>query len=350
MLPSALLFLLPVVVVDVTGDRLDPAHTRELVEHELSVTAVAPDDPRASEATGRIEITGDGAAKKLTVTYRKLDEPIERTIELADERSRAESDAALLAGNLARDEASELAPSPVKTPPVTGRPVQKGGTSDADDQRRLSELRGVLGRLSAEERSNAVRGGVVSMTGGALMVGGGVYVFATGDMGDPRALGFATAMTGLGAALAVVGAVVLVAKPDAYAPLAKTLREEEAKGSLPGLIVERVDKEWRREVEEEKTMRDGTSIFNFVIGGLSLAAAGAVIATDSDRSVPVLLLISGGLNIAAGIAVRAIEGKLERSYRLWRTVGTSTPEPGPRVSFGAAPTTGGGAASFALAF
>ena len=84
------LLMLPIVVVDVSGDRLDPAHTRKLVEHELAVTAVASDDPRAAEATGRIEVTGDAKDKKLTVKYRKLDEPVERTIDLADDGARGE--------------------------------------------------------------------------------------------------------------------------------------------------------------------------------------------------------------------------------------------------------------------
>lgn len=347
MLP-ALLLMLPVVVVDVAGDRLDPAHTRELVAKELSVDAVAPDDPRAAEATGRIEVSGNGAAKKLTVKYRKLDEPVERTIDFSDDRARAETDAALLAGNLARDEGSELSPPPAARKPA---PKFEAETSEADDARRLSELRAILGHLAVEERSAATRGGIVMLGVGAALAGTGGYMFATRE-DDPKTDGYVWAMTSTGVALAIVGGVVLLVRPDSYAPLTKKLKQEEAKAGSAGEVVEAVDKEWAKEVEEEKSGRNGMSILNFVIGGLSLGTAAVLYATEStDVSTPLTLIAGGALNIAAGIAVRVTEGKLEESYRLWRTVKTTTtPERAPMVSVGIAPIAGGAAASFALTF
>src|SRR5689334_12143383 len=138
MLPS-LLFMLPVVVVDVGGERLDPAHTRSLVAKELDVEAVSADDPRATEATGRVDITSkDG---KLTVRYRKVDGPIERSIPVASDPGRAEIDAAYLAGNLARDEASEL------TPAADAKPIESNAPWSEDDHR-YAQLRAYVADLS----------------------------------------------------------------------------------------------------------------------------------------------------------------------------------------------------------
>jgi hypothetical protein len=352
MLPGALLFLLPVVVVDVSGDRLDPDHTRQLVGTELAMDAVAPDDPRAAQATGRIEVRGNAKDGKLIVRYRKVDEPIERSVPLAGDSPRAESDAALLAGNLARDEASELAPvkpampSPLPPPPPIG---------DPRDATRLEVMRGVLTQLHGEEQSARVRGGVVALVTGAAVLGTGVWALARGGADDPEPFGYALATTSTGAALVIVGTIILLTKASIYQPFLDKLREEEKNGTAAGDVVEEVDKAWAKAASEEKGMRTASAVVGFIAGGL-LTGSAIYFATsnDDDKTTPIALGMVGTANIGLGIATLLTEGPVESSYRLWKTVRTApTADRSPlsNISVGATVLPGGGgAASFALTF
>ena len=97
-----------VVVVEVTPGPLDPGRVRAAVGRELGMTAVAPEDPRATVASGRLAIAARGSDKTLTVTFRTAEGVTTRTVGLPDAQQAAESSAVLLAGNVARDEASDL--------------------------------------------------------------------------------------------------------------------------------------------------------------------------------------------------------------------------------------------------
>jgi hypothetical protein len=313
------------------------------MEHELGVTAVAPDDPRAAEATGHIDIAADGRNKKLTVKYRKLDEPIERTIDLADDDARVETDAAFLAGNLARDEASELAPPAKKV----REPLY------SEDDRQLGQLRAFLEQTSADEDSARTRNAVVELTAGAALVGTAAAIAFT----DPKSTEVRAGAHGAALAggwLLGYGLAGLFIRPRPLEPLEKRLKELERSGASSAEILATMDEEW------EKTaagMKRGRVVVGSIFMGLGAIAAGtgtALTIANADRETPpstgLTLLGAGLFAIVTGIASVVGESPVERSYRMWKTVQTK-PDPLSNISVGVTVLPGGGgAASFALTF
>lgn len=344
-----LLFLLPIVVVDVSGDRLDPAHTRELVEHELTVTAVAPDDPRAANADGRIDVTTDAATKKMTVRYRKLDEPVERTIDLPADRARAETHAALLAGNLARDEAGELTPAK-RRPPVPSI----ADTLSNDDDRRVRQLHAFLAQATSGEKESTRRVAVLSLGIAGAMIAPAVYIAAEGNASAP-AEAFAGGAAVTGGALATIGVLALLLNVDPYEPLQRSLRENEARGISSTAVLENVEKEWANRAESAKRAR-------VAVGWVTLGSAAAFLTLGGLNEVSrgregdfpgsgITSVAAGGMGVVTGIASLAIESPMERSYKTWRALNPAAEDRAPTIAFGAAPLPGGGgAASLALTF
>jgi hypothetical protein len=98
-----------VAAQDPSQSPLDVAKLRTDIGADLGVEAVAPDDPRATQATGTLRISVDRATHSLTVAYESEPRRVERRVELPSDARVAERAAALLAGNLARDEAGDLA-------------------------------------------------------------------------------------------------------------------------------------------------------------------------------------------------------------------------------------------------
>ncbi len=146
----------PIVIVDVTGGDLDASRVREAVGRELGAQAIGADDPRAASASGRIAIDTRGAT--LTVTYRRMGAPegetIARSIELPSSTERAESSAVILAGNVARDEASDLLAAmrrraSKERAPRIGAVVLRPLSPPAPEQEKLATLEG---QVSAYEK------------------------------------------------------------------------------------------------------------------------------------------------------------------------------------------------------
>lgn len=309
MVTSALLFLLPVVVVDVTGDRLDPAHTRKLVE------------------------------------------PIERTIELPDDRARAETDAAFLAGNLARDEASELAPEAPAKAEKPASSVAASLVTDAD--RELAQLHAFVKQTSADEKSSQMRSAVVQVTASAALLGGAAVVIAT----EPESTEVRAAAHGAvfaGSWLLGHGFASLVFHRTPLESVERRIKEHESRRTDPREALADIEREWAKEVDDA---RRGRRIAGGVSIGLGAVLAGIgsalVLATDVDGEPPsagFALIGGGGFGIVSGIGALVGESALERSHRMWRTVRTS-PEPASNISLGVTVLRGGGgAASFALTF
>jgi hypothetical protein len=89
-------------VISLGSSGFDPASVRGAVEHELGVPLRL--DANAEE---RLEIVVTG--RRANVTYYARDrEPVTRSVDLPNDSERALATLAFLAGNLARDEASEL--------------------------------------------------------------------------------------------------------------------------------------------------------------------------------------------------------------------------------------------------
>lgn len=336
--------MLPIVVVDVGGDRLDPAHTRALVGKELEVEAIAADDPRAAEATGRVDVVSkDG---KLTVRYRKVDGPIERSIPVATDPGRAEIDAAFLAGNLARDEASELIP---EKPENENAAKEEKPSPWGEDDRRYAQMRAYVNGLSDDARSTSFRSGALLASAGVLLTAPGIYVTAKGDLDEPSDGGLALASFVTGGVFITVGLVAMAVKADPYEPLAKAVREQDAKKASSEDALASVETEWKKQVAAEQSSRNTSAVISFIIAGLSIGAGSVLLATGETSSPAWMtyIMATGGVNIITGVASLLIEGPMERAHRQWQNV--SNPSL-PAVGFGIAPTSGGGSAALSIRF
>jgi hypothetical protein len=107
-------------VVSVSGSDLEPAEIQTAIERELGVHLVLD-----AEARERLEVVVTG--RRANVTYYATErEPVTRSVDLPADHGRSLETIAFLAGNLARDEASELlaqlAPPPGTEPDTVPRP------------------------------------------------------------------------------------------------------------------------------------------------------------------------------------------------------------------------------------
>jgi hypothetical protein len=100
----------PVIVELEPGDGgPDEAAVRGAIGEELGAPAVAPDDPAARGARGELRLRVDVARRELVMRYRpRGGVEFRRKVTLPEERSAQLTTIALLAGNMARDEAAEL--------------------------------------------------------------------------------------------------------------------------------------------------------------------------------------------------------------------------------------------------
>jgi hypothetical protein len=96
-----------VVAVEARARSLDEARLRHAIGVELGEEAVAPGDPRADKARGTLTI--DAFEGKLVVTYAEHDALLARRVDMPASKDAAVRTVVLLAGNLARDEARDLA-------------------------------------------------------------------------------------------------------------------------------------------------------------------------------------------------------------------------------------------------
>jgi hypothetical protein len=167
-----------VIVIDVapTATELDPEQLRTLIARELGATAVPPGDPRAEAAGGTATINLDRTAGELSVTFLGSAAPITRRVPLPGEPASARNAAVALVGNLARDEASELAaelrkqhPS-LKSLPEPIQPAEAGAPRDAgvrDNNAPSDELRPEA--LAGYGTNGVAVGGMVSYRHGPFV-------------------------------------------------------------------------------------------------------------------------------------------------------------------------------------
>jgi hypothetical protein len=109
-----------VVVVPPIWSEADAEATREAIGRELGVAAVAPSDPRAEHGSGTLRIDLDPSKGNLAVSYQERPRAITRTIPMPLTRQDMLKSIVVLSGNLARNEANELAHAmqPVAPPPT----------------------------------------------------------------------------------------------------------------------------------------------------------------------------------------------------------------------------------------
>jgi len=114
----------PTVLVVETPEGLDGEALRAAISRELGVAAVPPSDPRAAQRSGTVRVRVDPSKGELVVEYEERPRVITRTIPIPVNPDGVLKSAAFLAGNLARNEAADLAwalrlhaPPTAETPP-----------------------------------------------------------------------------------------------------------------------------------------------------------------------------------------------------------------------------------------
>jgi hypothetical protein len=313
-----------IVVVDAPPDEggLDASRLRAEVGAELGAEAVAPTDPRAAQASGTVRVSVDRAAHALVVEYRGQAEPITRRVELPADAEATERAAVLLAGNLARDEASELAAAlrkPKETPPV-------GTESAVPEEVSRAELARLGAALEVGARSNRTRRTLADgalWTGlGAVAASGGIAVY-----GSSTNAGWTsdTSLALLQSSVALM-AVSLVLRPASYDELGALYARERAQGLPASLIVDDVEHAWLRDVHREHSTRRligwlaiGSGALEWVLSDLLIAAR-----TQEPTGGPSWGGVAAWSGIAAtditlGVYMVVTDGPLEHAFHDYET-------------------------------
>ena len=317
------------VVVAVAADagEVDAAKLRAAVGQELGTEALSPGDPRAAGARGRIDVSVDRASHSLVVSYRGGAEPIERRVELPGTAEAIAREAVLLAGNLARDEASELvvalrksraaaAPAPERAP--AAQPSPEDAAEIATDER----LRQVLAGHARSDRALRLAVSWAALGLGTAAVAAGVYV-------DTRPGGTAGALlVSTGLPFAIGGGVLLVRPslfPSPFEEMSAHYQARLAAGQPMPWLRDEVEQAWRRRADGEHRARLGAAAACVGLG-LAWGAINAFVYPtfpNSDKTELVAVGIGvASLGIVAGVVLLTTEGSIEsRLHRYERGLG-----------------------------
>ena len=350
-----------VYVVEVNGDRVDAARIRAAVARELTVTAVAPDDPRAASAVGTIKVDASTADKTLTVTFRKAELPVIRTVRLPDDPARAEVAAVFLAGNLARDEAKELLggmktqTEPQGADPAASAPgLSPKQVAEGRDDEDLRRLRIVL-RENANHAKRRIQGAAVAGLGiGAAAVPTGIIMIA--EPGSDESVRVGNLLIGFGAGAIGGGLLALAMSNDPDVGLHKKALQLEAEGGSSAEVLSRIEAEWGAQASAARSSRRTYGTLAVVLGGILVSGAfvlESALPPNSRLLYPQTLLVGvGAVELGAGIFSLMVESRIEVSYQTWRAMREPAAPTATRArpSVGFAPLPGGGALSLGLTF
>ena len=354
------------VVVEVTPrGSLDAYRLRAAIGVELGVDAVGADDPKAEQARGTFTVGVDQATHHLTVSYKARSDAIDRTVDLPGDPEAAQRAAVVLAGNLGRDEASELAaqlrrtPGDVRSPPTTPStappaPKTKGAAGEATAEqenleRNARDMQGALDYAAAKDRG--LRTALVVTTVSLLAVGAGAIVATpwlrggqptTSSIGD----GFAASVAPF--SVAIAGALYPSAVGGGLGDAADAARRSEDATTTAGIWV-------RRAAAEHSSRRVGGVIL--LVGGvleLGLGLFAAMVRDpswdDSARTYQAgSAITSGAFFTLLGVAFRASDGPVEDALHSYeRAHGIPLWKLADHVAL--APIPGGGSAGFRTSF
>jgi hypothetical protein len=151
-----------VVEVAPAATSLEPDKLRALIANELHTDVVAPDDPRAGSAKGTVFVDVDAQHNRLSVRYVAHRAAILRQVPLPKDSASVRSAVVVLAGNLARDEASDLAAElrRQQTPTPAPRAPESQAATDADAVERESaaiRLRATLDYYAQRDHDSGCR-------------------------------------------------------------------------------------------------------------------------------------------------------------------------------------------------
>lgn len=264
----------PVLIVDIAEGQpeLDADTVRKAIGEELGDDAVADEDPRAENAVGSLSVTIDRPKHALVVGYEGANGSIERRVELPKGRDAVGRAAVMLAGNLARNEADELAAllHHAKDPPRPADPR-------ADDRKELDRLGIVLEAASADAHGRAVASGTlqalawVSFAAG-IGLGTASMVSFTHDQ-DAAAMVYGTTGSYVAAsALFSASSVLRAGNLDEVV----ALYEQERARESPSVVRLRVEQAWKSVADEERTRRRSGALLGMIFGGLGVSLVGGI--------------------------------------------------------------------------
>jgi hypothetical protein len=310
-----------VVEVDESAPAVDPVALRAALRRDLHVEAVPPGDPRAAQARGAVHVAYDG--RTLVVSYRARPEVLTRRIEVPPNAAAVERAAVILAGNLARDEGSELAAnlraqhpgtagadaaanSEAPAPPVPSRATRERtnaarstGESDASGPTEVERLQRTLDYLADQDHRTKLALAWSFLGVGAAATGGGAVVL---NANNSNTAGLVLAIGGGG--LVLSGALTFFASSP-FDTLADYNREHAS--------AEWTEATWERLAHSEHSRRRLGGVLALVSAGISagLATYGIASSPSSATGYGDWVALFAGLEAVTGVYLLVTDGPVE---------------------------------------
>ena len=343
-----------VVVVDVkaAASALDGVKVLQMIAKELHGDVVVPGDPRAASARGTISIDIDRAHAQLSVSYVTREQPIERRLPLTGD-AEAQRDAVVsIAGNLARDEASELV-AELRRPKAKAKPVTSlDSRSDTEEARELAKreaeqetarMQATLEYYASNDRSSRHGTGAALMAVSVGVIGASIYIGSKAhDELTWVAVGAASA--------SVTGAAVIT--------FFSTTRLEDlsAYGRQPGARPY-LAREWKNAANQEHASRKTAVVVLLAAAALPIGLGVASLADTREGNYRYAygswLMATGAIEIVSAGYMASTEGPVESALHAYqRSTGQralhSVRAFHPNIGFAAAP--GGVFGNFSMVF
>jgi hypothetical protein len=341
-----------IVVVDLPQGEpaLDANRLRAAIASELDAEAVRADDPRASRAGGTLRVSIDRVAHALVVAYQGHTDPVVRKVDLPGTTQATERAAVLLAGNLARDEAGELATELRRsrtTPQAAPRPAPEA--APAEDQKAIHDLNWLGVVLARETRASLPREVTSDLMLGATL---GMYVASSFSAGW---VGAASSSWNNEGAWYLFGAATLTAmgsalvRPGNFSELDEYYARDRASAHSAAEVLDEVEQAWLRLAHAERRRRRVVGWVETGLGGLLVAGSTTTLAIDSQQThgfpaTPFVVLgVVGAAGLGFGIHLVLRESPLESALHAYERGAGRVVAPSEAILpvFAAAP--GGGA-------
>lgn len=258
----------PVIVVDVTeaASELDADRLRAAIARELHAQTVKPTDPRARLARGTLTVDVDRPGGELSVSYLARMTPTTRRVPLPVDGASARNAAVMLAGNLARDEASELA-AELRKQPSGVQPKVPAKVPDRESDE-LTQRAVAAARLQATLDYHAKREGHArTFAWTVVFVGGG----AAGAL-SPLSPGFDTPLAGVVSGMASVAPLGVVFGAGAMTLFAGNGFEKLAADHRKGAEAALTEDNWKSFAQAERSLRRASGIMELGFSALALGA------------------------------------------------------------------------------
>jgi hypothetical protein len=301
-----------VVVVDLApgASELDADELRKAIGQELHARVVGPADPAAASAKGTLTVDLDRHAGQVSVQYAARTSPTTRHVPLPADPAATRSAIVALAGNLARDEAGELAaelrgarggaatagpeaPGPTSTSGTSAAsptPEAKGTTTATRSDEAKPEaidpdrLRATIDRYAAEERASFAALRWAGLTVAGAGIAGELTLYATHG---PSSL---AALAASGGAFGVALVLDTALLPAPFAELARSTRRE-----FPA----ETEARWARLAQEERSRRDLTGVVGLAAAGVAWGVATYVVTANPNPSPQTLEWAASGYAVGA---------------------------------------------------